>query len=335
MIGADTMYRVGLVGCGGIAQVHAKVLRGMTEAQLVACADVRIDRAVRMMNGDTAHAYDSLEKMLDAEQLDVVHICTPHYLHTPMAVQCAARGVAVFMEKPPVISREQWTQLTQAAQQAPLGVCFQNRYNANVLAAHEMIASGEYGALKGVRGVVCWSRDAAYYTDSDWRGRWETEGGGALMNQTIHTLDLLLGFTGPADRIEAHMANRHLKGISEEEDTVEAYWTSGEVSAVFLVSTAYAANAPVLVELVLEKATLRVEGDSVTIQQGIGTEVRRYPMESGLGKDYWGSGHDACIRDFYASLPTGKTFRNDLASVADTVDALLEIYAQGRREMNV
>ena len=109
------MYRVGIVGCGGIAQVHAPVLKQLSEVELVACADIRTERAQAMAEKFGCKAYASLEDMLANEQLDVVHLCTPHYLHTPMAQMLAEKGIAVFTEKPPVISREQWDALKEAA----------------------------------------------------------------------------------------------------------------------------------------------------------------------------------------------------------------------------
>lgn len=328
------MLKVGLVGCGGIAQVHAHVLREMPEIDFCACADIRIERAQEMAASTGGRAYASLEDMLNAEQLDVVHICTPHYLHTPMAQCCADHGVAVFTEKPPVITREQWAQFSALQEKIPVGICFQNRYNPNILAAKELIASGEYGKVVGVRGLVTWSRNDAYYTGSDWRGRWATEGGGALMNQSIHTLDLMLRFTGKADKVEAHMANRHLQGISEEEDTLEAYWKSGDVTAVFFVSTAYTTNAPVLIEVQLEKATLRIEDDFMTVTVGDESITTHYAMKGGVGKSYWGCGHAACIGDFYQCLAEKKPYQNDIASVSNTVDALLSIYEQGKPQLD-
>lgn len=327
------MMKVGLVGCGGIAQVHAHVLRDMSDIDFCACADVRIERAREMAAPTGGRAYASLEDMLDHEQLDAVHLCTPHYLHTPMAALCAERGVAVFTEKPPVITREQWAQFSALGDKVPVGICFQNRYNANLLAAQELVASGKYGKLVGARGFVTWSRGNAYYTGSDWRGRWATEGGGALMNQSIHTLDLLLRFTGPAEQLEVRMANHHLRGISEEEDTLEAFWRSGDATGLFYVSTAYSSDAPVLIEVQLEKAVLRVENDTLTVICGEETTVTHYPMTSGFGKSYWGSGHENCIRDFYASLAAKAPYRNDIASVANTMDAVLRIYEQGRPQL--
>lgn len=327
------MYHIGIVGCGGIAQVHAAVLEQLPETALTACADIRPERARAMAEKYGCRAYDSLSDMLEKEKLDAVHLCTPHCLHTPMAEMIAEKGIPVFSEKPPVISREQWAALEKVAEKVPLGICFQNRYNPNVREAQRLIASGAYGALQGARAFVTWRREAPYYQESGWRGAWATEGGGALINQSIHTLDLLTRFLGPAETVEAHMANHHLPGVIEVEDTVEAYLRMGGRTALFFASTAYSQDAPVLIDLHLEKATLRLEADTLEIRTADGCEKRAFQAPEALGKGYWGNGHLPCIADFYESLTERRPFQNDLASVRDTVDIMLRMYAQGKAQL--
>ena len=325
--------QVGIVGCGGIAQVHSKVIAQLPNLHLAACADIRPERAAAMAEKYGCRAYESMEEMLEKEHLDAVHLCTPHYLHTPMACLAAEKGIPVFTEKPPVISREQWALLEEAAKKVPLGICFQNRYNPNVRAAQEIIASGEYGALKGARAMVTWHREAPYYLDSGWRGSWETEGGGALINQAIHTLDLLVRLLGKPEKVEAHMANHHLSGVIEVEDTVEAYLVLGGKPALFYATTAYTQDAPVMIELHLEKATLRIEEETLEIRTKEGSEKRAFEGPETLGKGYWGNGHLTCISDFYASMAEKRPFQNDIASVRDTVEAMLQIYEQGKKTL--
>ena len=178
--------KAAIVGCGNIAAVHAKSISLLEGVELAAAADIRRDRAEKYEREYGCHAYDSLESMLEAERPDVLHICTPHYLHVPMAQYALQRGIHVFCEKPPVISEEQLSCLEKAVAEGPgrAGFCFQNRYNPSILYVKELLASGKAGKIKGARGIVTWHRDAAYYTQSGWRGKLETEGGGALINQS-------------------------------------------------------------------------------------------------------------------------------------------------------
>lgn len=327
------MYQVGIVGCGGIAQVHARVLDQLPDTRLAAFADIVPGRAKKMAAAFGGHAYASMEEMLDAERLDTVHLCTPHALHAPMAWAAAGRGIAVFTEKPPVTSREQWEQLEAAAALAPVGVCFQNRYNPNVQDARRIIAEGEYGPVAGARAFVTWHRDAAYYRDSGWRGAWATEGGSALINQAIHTLDLLVFLLGPCRRVETHMANHTLRGVIETEDTVEAYMELGGAPALLYASNAFAANLPVQIDIQLKSALLRLEADGLEIRSEHGVERRSYQTDEPLGKGYWGNGHLACIRDFYQSLTRNRPYANDVASVRETARLLLDMYAQGKPQL--
>lgn len=337
------MNRVGVVGCGNIGSVHSRILKEMENTEICAFADLIPERAaeysIRFAVGKAA-VYSSLEEMLEKEELDVLHVCTPHDCHVPMAIEALKKGIHIFMEKPPAISREQFLSLLEAEKKykGRVGVCFQNRYNETTKKADELLASGIFGAVKGARAFVTWHRNASYYTDSGWRGKLKTEGGGALINQSIHALDLLLGWLGKPDWVEASMKNHHLKGIVEVEDTMEAYLVFGNgpepVSASFYATTAYATDAPVLLELACENGFIRIEGDIVWYQTGELTDVVRWqaPWQLTQGKTYWGSGHQACIRDYYECLEGKRPYKNDLASVENTFYTMMDLYDSARNE---
>ena len=227
-------FRSAIVGCGGIAQVHARALSQMENVQLAAYADVKPERAQALAGQYGGRAYASLDALLDQEALDVLHICTPHFLHLPMAQAAASRGIAVFTEKPPVISRAQWQEFQ--ALPGPVGVCFQNRFNPSAAYARELLEGGALGPALGARAFVTWRRESPYYTESGWRGALATEGGGALINQAIHTLDLMVRFMGPASSAQAMLANFHLPGVIEVEDTLAAYIRFEAGSGVFYLS---------------------------------------------------------------------------------------------------
>lgn len=331
------MMKSAIVGCGGIAQVHAKALEKADYAELTACADIRPERARALAETYGGKPYSSLEELLEHEKVEVLHLCTPHYLHTPMAKLAQEKGIHVFTEKPPVISREQWAEFSKLAQgSARVGVCFQNRYNRSVRYLEELLASGAPGKILGARAFVTWHREAPYYTESGWRGSLKTEGGGVLINQSIHTLDLLVRFLGKADAVEATCSNHHLNGVIEVEDTLEANACFGSARAVFFATTAFCTDSPVLVELVCENAALRMEETEVTCVWKDGKrEQISFTVPAAQGKAYWGSGHETCIADFYHALEENRPYQNDIASVANTVDLMLGIYESAREHRPV
>lgn len=187
MIGKeDDVKKVGIIGCGNIARVHGWVIQNMKDAELVAVCDTEPGKAEELSEeyaGGKAEVYTDWHALCEAEA-DVVHICTPHFLHAPMAAELLRHGKSVFMEKPCAISREQFEGLKKEDRRHPrkLGFCFQNRYNKTTLEMDRMLAEGKIGEVKGARAFVTWRRDEAYYVGSQWKGRWMTEGGGGRIS---------------------------------------------------------------------------------------------------------------------------------------------------------
>ena len=326
------MKRVGIVGCGGIAGTHAWAISQMEDVEIKAFVDVRLERAIdfsEKYTGGEAETYGSLEEMLDADEVDAVQICTPHYLHVPMAITALKKGVSVFCEKPPAITMEQFEELRVETERskARLGFCFQNRYNQTMKKAKEILAEGGLGAVIGARAFVTWKREADYY-QTDWKGQLSTEGGGALINQSIHTLDLMLQFLGEPDEVAATISNHHLQGIIEVEDTVEAWMRFKDGKrGCFYASTGYAADAPVILELTCEQGSITMIDKTVTVRkQGCEPENLEIEEIQGMGKSYWGNGHLTCIRDFYEKWDKGERFPNDLEGVETTMRTMMKIY---------
>ncbi|MGI6689912.1 MAG: Gfo/Idh/MocA family protein [Christensenellales bacterium] len=325
----DTL-NAAIVGCGSIASVHAALIGSMDGVRLAACADIAEDRAVRLADKYNAAAYRSLEDMLAHEAIDVLHICTPHALHVPMAVEAAARGIKVFTEKPPVISREQWARFS--ALNSSVGICFQNRYNKNIRHVKQLLDTGAVGRVTGARAVVAWYRDAPYYQNSGWRGTWALEGGGVLINQAIHTLDLLVMLLGPHTGVDTYMANRQLQGVIEVEDTVDARIAFGDAVGLFTATNAYSTSAPVQIRIDCEQAALTVEDNRLAIFWRSGRIERiAFEQPDALGKDYWGSGHAACIADYYRAMKQSEPAPIGIREVEATVMLMLDMYDQGRR----
>lgn len=329
--------RIGIVGCGNIAQVHAWSLGKMDGIEIVGLADCKIERAEEMKRkyeAVNAGIYEDYVRMLVETKPDVLHICTPHYLHVPMALEALKRDISVFMEKPPAITTEEFEKLEQAVVQSKgkIGFCFQNRYNETTKELDRIADSGELGKVLGVRGFVTWRRDEAYYSD-DWHGSLKKEGGGVLINQSIHTLDLMLRYLGEPCSVEASMQNHHLKGAIEVEDTMEA-WMEFEDGkrACFYATNGYAADAPVILELAFEKGrvTLIDQTIQISLRDGEKETIVVEQEKDGIGKSYWGKGHLACIQDFYNSMHATYSYRNDLKGIKNTLVTTMKIYQSAR-----
>ena len=331
-----------IVGCGSIAHVHAKSILALGH-ELVALADIDAERLSAFSQEFGGNTYCSLEEMLDAEEVDVLHICTPHNLHVPMAVYALCKGVHVFMEKPPVINFDQLAELHKALDEQSkanspkkLGFSFQNRYNPSVVKAYEILQSGDAGKVLGARGYVTWNRGAAYYQDP-WHGTLEQEGGGVLINQAIHTLDLLHYFVGKTPvNVDAVMANHRLKTEIEVEDTVSALVFYPDARMSFYATNGHTEDCPPLIEIQCENISLRMEGNTLYCKSLEGAwEQIEVEQQSPLGKSYWGAGHIVCIKDFYDSILEKRPFALELPSVEETILLTLKIYQSAKEHRSI
>ena len=322
--------RVSVVGCGLISRNHLRVLKSLKNVEISSVVDIKKDRADTVAKKYGCKAYYDFETMLNEDKPDCVHICTPHYLHVPMAVAALERNIHVLCEKPCAISEEGLTQLRKAqdSSNANFGVCFQNRYIESVTAVKKLIDKRIYGEVESIRAFVHWSRGAEYYSD-DWHGTVEKEGGGVTVNQSIHTQDLMRYLAGSdAVSVTAHTFNDHLKGIIEVEDTVHALFEyENDVKALFNATTAFTHNIPAQIDVICKRATLRIEGNNAyVIILGKVKKLRLKNKAEIIGKSYWGSGHQPLIKDFYRCIEKGISFPIDAYEGGKAVEEFLVIY---------
>lgn len=327
------MLKIGIAGCGSIAKIHLAALESLDDIEVQAVVDTDLERAkiCRDTYGNSdIHLYTSFMKMLEQEQLDVVHICTPHYLHVPMAIEALKRGIHVFMEKPQAVSREEFEKLKEMKRkcQKEVGICFQNRYNPAVRKIKEILETGCLGEPTGARTFLTWNREKPYYEDSGWRGSWKTEGGGVLINQAVHTLDLLVYLLGKPEIAEASFQNHHLKSVIEVEDTMEAYMEVKGSPVCFYATNGYAEDSPVFLEILCLHGKIRMEGEYLEIcLEDKGREVYDFSMgRKQLGKSCWGNSHFVCIKDFYTCLQEKRIFSNSLELTEDTFQLMMGLY---------
>jgi UDP-N-acetyl-2-amino-2-deoxyglucuronate dehydrogenase len=218
-----TTIRTALVGCGKVGQTHAAALRSLAESDFVAVCDSSSERAAAFATRFGTRPFTDVAAMLREARPQAVLICTPHPLHAGPAIQVMTAGAHVLVEKPLAANLPDCDAMVAAARQAGvrLGVISQRRFYEPVRRMKEAIDAGKIGRpVLGVFEMFSW-RDEAYYRSDPWRGKWATEGGGVLVNQSPHQLDLLQWFMGDIDEVSGYWANLNHPSI-EVEDTALA-----------------------------------------------------------------------------------------------------------------
>ena len=172
--------KVGVIGCGRISVMHLIPAKESDYSELVACCDIKKDRADIAAKRFGIKAYYDYTEMFDHEKLDAVHICLPHYLHVPVSMYAMERGINVLSEKPMSISYADALKAVECAKKNDVkyGVIFQSRYNDASRLVKNAVESGKLGRIISASSVLTWSRSDDYYSDSDWKGTWDKEGGG-------------------------------------------------------------------------------------------------------------------------------------------------------------
>ncbi|MGN1248781.1 MAG: Gfo/Idh/MocA family protein [Candidatus Spyradocola sp.] len=321
--------RTALIGCGGISKVHLEALSKMDNVELVSVADIREERAkARAEQYGCAYTTD-WQEYVSRDDIDVVHICTPHYLHAPMAIALLDSGKRVLTEKPIASEVADAEEMIRHAD-GRLAVVFQNRYNDASQFIRASIADGRYGKLLSMRAAVNWHRTPEYYTSSGWRGFYKTEGGGVLINQAIHTLDLMLYFAGKPASVRGHVSTDLLYDTIEVEDTACGLikFESG-LLANFYCTTTFGTDRPVEIELVFEHATLKTDAETLHVTQNGGTELICTSAASGE-KAYWGVTHEVLLRDFYKAVEEKRPFWIDGESALPVLKLLKGVYESSR-----
>jgi len=232
----------GIIGCGMIANFHARAIGDVRGAKLVACHDAVSASADRLAASTGCRAYHKLADMLADPNVDVVTIGTPSGAHMEPAVAAAKAGKHVIVEKPLEITLSRCDRMIRACEQAgvTLSAIFPSRFHDSSQELKRAVDGGRFGRLTMGDAYVKWFRPQSYYDSGAWRGTWELDGGGALMNQAIHSVDLLTWFMGPVVEIRSQMATLAHQRIAVEDTAVATLrFASGALGVIEASTAAY------------------------------------------------------------------------------------------------
>ncbi|WP_147916891.1 Gfo/Idh/MocA family protein [Ruania zhangjianzhongii] len=320
-----------IVGCGDISTIHIDALTRL-DIPIVGVCDTVAERAEQVGTALGVPAFTDHTELLRRTSPEVVHVCTPHAEHLPVALDVLDGGHHLLVEKPLAATVAQGEQLVAAAEAAAArgvrtGVVLQNRYNPPNRRLHELISTGALGQVQGAKADVNWHRTADYYRARPWRGTWAGAGGGVMMNQAIHTLDLLLWLLGPAVEVRGHAATYALAEAIEVEDTAEfVIRHSGGARSTLFATNTYPLNSPVTVTVHAEHATAVVSGDLTVTWHDGRTETVEAAVPGSVGRSYWGDSHRLLIDDFYSRTGDSEPFWIGAAAGLAPVSTIAAVY---------
>jgi predicted dehydrogenase len=332
----------GIIGCGMISEFHTKAIQEIPGARVLATYDFIPEAAVRIakLAAGECRAYDDIGKFLEHPGVDVVCVCTPSGGHMDPAVAAARAGKHVVVEKPLEISVPRCDAIINACDQAGVRLCaiFPSRYTAANVALKEAIDAGRFGRLTLGDTYVKWWRTQQYYDSGGWRGTWALDGGGALMNQAIHNVDLLQWLMGDVDTIQAMTARLAHDRIEVEDTAVAALRFKNGALGVIEAATSAFPGLSKRTEIHGDRGSARVDQDDITLwefQEKLpADEAVHAAMAATSGFKAGASdprgithvGHRDQLTDFLRAIDEGKPARVDGREGRKSVEIIRAIY---------
>lgn len=333
--------RIAMVGCGRISEVYRAVFKQISgRVEVVYAVDTDIEKAV-----DFASDFEGCTPLTDYREcfnksLDVFHIATPHYLHHTMAIDAMKNKINVLTEKPMAISLKDADEMIRVAgeEKVKLGVIFQTRYVKGCMEMKKLIDEGRLGKIIAARSYLSWSRSDEYYSETDWKGTWDKEGGGVLIDQAIHSLDRVQWLVGSdIEWIEGHVDNR-VHDIVDVEDVAEAFvkFKNGCLYQLYACNC-YSYDAPIEIEIVGEKGKVGLKQDLAWVNIDGEEPKKIVDGYDGLsvGPNYWGCSHITQIKDYYNAVTEGKPVYIDGVSGRKALELVRGIYKSSREKSRV
>ena len=313
----------GIIGCGVIGRIHAEAITSLPDAQLVAVADSIPERAQKLAEAFHVTPYSDFQEMLADEQLDVVDICTPSGQHGEEACEVMRSGRHVIIEKPMDIRRAAIEEMLRAQQETgvKLAVISQHRFDPVTRQVHELVEEQAFGRLVLGNAIIPWWRSQAYYDSGAWRGTWELDGGGVLMNQSIHSIDLLQWLMGPVRSVFAYTDTLVHRMETEDVGVAVLRFANGALGMIAATTGAYP-GVSTRIEIYGDKGSAVIEDDHLSylhLARDDREEVGPYGVAAGKRAQRTESAETSAAQD-----PAALAIRSHALQIEDMMRAIRE-----------
>ena len=350
--------RLTLVGAGVIGAIHGQVISELADRiDLVAVVDIHRDRAERLAAEHGGKAFTSLTDALETVEVDVVSVCTPTGRHGEIAIEALAAGKHVIIEKPAETTLAKTDEIIAAQRRAgtQVAVISQHRFDPATEVAVAAIGNGELGRLTSGIASIDWWRGQTYYDSGEWRGTWELDGGGALMNQGVHTVDLLVATMGRPVEVSAYTGTLAHERIEVEDVAVGVVRFENGALGVLHATTAAYPGLSARLQVHGDRGSVVIDNDKLTFihrtprdssaeERAYGdpgtaiNQIADYPEASGAAAQTAGSNpgqlaiddHRRQYENFLATLAGRETLRVDLQTNRQSIAIVTGVYESAR-----
>lgn len=329
----------GIIGAGMIASLHAEALQNLPNCRLAGVFDPVLPAAKALAEKFNCRCFASLTEMLDSEEINAVTVATPSGLHGEICIAAANAGKHILCEKPLEINLARVDAILEACERnhVLLSPVFQTRFSRPVQLVKKAVDQGRFGQMLFAGMQMHWFREESYYSNSNWRGTWAMDGGGALMNQAIHMIDLLLYLNGEPEEVFAFSGTK-THDIEVEDNLCAAIRYRNGAFGTIEVSTSCAPGFPRKLEFAGSQGSVAFEESFLTRwefveklpeDEEIAGELVLHSDNRGGGSspgNISSAGHAAQLNDLAASILTGKELLLDGKEGRRAVELICGIY---------
>lgn len=337
-------YGFGIIGAGIISDIHASAIKAIANATLIGVYSATKSKTDAFAARNNCLAFEELQQLTDHPDIDIVCVCTPSGIHFDPAIKCIEAGKHCLIEKPLEVTLEKCDRIIEGADKAgvKIGVIFPSRFYDASQQLKTALDEQRFGNLVLGDAYVKWHRNDAYYQSSAWRGTWTLDGGGALMNQGIHSVDLLQWYMGPVESVQSFAANVRHKKIEVEDTIVSTLRFQNGALGTIECSTAVFPGALKRIEIMGTKGTavmeesklIKWEFENPSAQDKIITDAAGAGgiVKGGVANpaDISFVGHQKQIEDMIAAIEEGRKPFIDAVEGRKAVAIVLAIYESAR-----
>lgn len=321
--------KIGIIGCGVISSVHLPIINE-TEI-LVSICDINEEKGKTLAKKYNCKFYKDYEEMFNNENLDVIHILTPHHIRYSIVKKAIDKNINIIIEKPLAHTYEEAKKIVNLIEnqnKVKATVIFQNRKNNSYISLKNELNNKSLGKILGIESTLFWNRENEYYSSSPWRGNKKESGGGLLINQAIHTIDWIQDIGGDISSISGKIFNLNTNNNINVEDSCSFNIVfKNNIKAFFSGTLTNFKNTDVSLKIYCEKGVYSLREKSLFKKSYCdNVENKIITDEKGFIKDYYGNSHKKIIEEFYKDIKENKNNHLNIKEGLKSLKIINEIY---------